>query len=233
MSKALTTLLFSCILFSLSVSSYAQTCKSYSFSSNRVYASCQDLPVLSAFLHYNYSSSANTLDIAYRVTGATTSNWISWAINPNGQQMAGSQALVAFQNSSGAIRAFTSSVASTSISTLSESTLSFGVSNLAGSFVNGEMTIFATLTLSSGMTTVNQVWQVGPVSGDNPQSHDTSSSAANMKSVGTLNLVDGTTTSGGGTSSKLRRQNVSDSIFKSFLASRSYFCLILHDCCCC
>ncbi|XP_050247843.1 cytochrome b561 and DOMON domain-containing protein At4g17280-like [Quercus robur] len=200
MSKALTTLLFSCILFSLSVSSYAQTCKSYTFSSNTVYASCQDLPVLNAFLHYNYSSTANTLDLAYRVTGATATNWISWAINPNGQQMAGSQALVAFQNSSGAMRVFTSSVASTSIATLSESALSFGVSNLNGSFVNGEMTIFATLTLSSGMTTVNQVWQVGPVSGDNPQSHDTSSNAANMRSVGTLNLLNGTTASGGGTS---------------------------------
>lgn len=208
MSKALRTLLFSCILFSLSVSSYAQTCTSYTFSSNTVYASCQDLPVLNAFLHYNYSSSDNTLHLAYRVTGATATNWISWAINPSGQQMAGSQALVAFQNSSGAMRVFTSSVASTSISTLSESALSFGVSNLNGSFVNGEMTIFATLTLSSGMTTVNQVWQVGPVSGDNPQSHATGSNAANMRSVGTLNLVDGTTSSGGGTSSKIRRQNV-------------------------
>ena len=218
MSKALTTLLFSCILFSLSVSSYAQTCKSYTFSSNTVYASCQDLPVLNAFLHYNYSSTANTLDLAYRVTGATATNWISWAINPTKAEMTGSQALVAFQNSSGAMRVYTSSVASTSISTLSESTLSFGVSNLNGSFVNGEMTIFATLTLSSGMTTVNQVWQVGPVSGDNPQSHATGSNAANMRSVGTLNLVDGTTSSGGGTSSKIRRQNVSDSIFKFFFS---------------
>ncbi|KAL4619944.1 hypothetical protein ACB092_06G117900 [Castanea dentata] len=206
MSKALTTLLFSCILFSLSVSSYAQTCNSYTFS-NKVYALCQDLPVLNAFLHYTYNSSANTLDVAYRVTGATASNWIAWAINPSGQIMAGSQALVAYQNSSG-VQAFTSAVTSSGIATPSGSTLSFGVSNLNATFVNNEMIISATLALTSGMTTVNQVWQVGPVSGNNLQSHDTSSSADNMRSVGTLNLLDGTITSGGGAGSKLRRENV-------------------------
>jgi hypothetical protein len=74
--------------------------------------------------------------------------------------------------------------------TLAEGSLSFGVSNLSATFENSEMTIFATLTLDSSMTTVNQVWQEGPLSGGSPSSHDTSSSSENMKSTGTLNFLD-------------------------------------------
>jgi hypothetical protein len=84
-------------------------------------------------------------------------------------------------------------------STLTEGALSFAVSNLSATFENNEMTIFATLTLGSG-TTVNQVWQEGPLSGDSPSIHDTSANSANMKSTATLNFLEQqpTTTSTGG-----------------------------------
>jgi hypothetical protein len=189
MGKGLTTSLLSCVLFSLCASSFAQTCKSYAFSSNKVYSSCSDLPVLSAFLHWSYDQSTHKVEIAYRHTGTSTSNWVAWAINPTATGMVGAQALVAYQDSSSAIHAYTSPVTGYG-TTLAEGDLSFGVSNLSATFVNSEMTIFATLTLDSGMTTVNQVWQEGPLSGGSPSSHNTSSSSDNMKSAGTLNFLD-------------------------------------------
>ncbi|XP_062153683.1 cytochrome b561 and DOMON domain-containing protein At5g47530-like [Alnus glutinosa] len=195
MGKGLTTLLLSCVLFSLCASSYAQTCKSYTFSSNRVFTSCQDLPVLNAFLHWSYDQSTNKVDIAYRHTGTSTSRWTAWAINPTGSGMVGAQALVAYQNSSSVMRVYTSPVSSYA-TTLAEGDLSFAVSNLSASFANSEMTIFATLTLPSG-TTVNQVWQEGPLSGDSPRSHDTASSSANLKSAGSLNFLEQQTGGGG------------------------------------
>jgi len=216
MGKGLTTLLLSCVLFSLCASSFAQTCKSYTFSSNRVFTSCQDLPVLSAFLHWSYDQSTNKVDIAYRHTGTTTSSWVAWAINPTSTGMVGAQALVAYQNSSSVMRAYTSPVSSYS-TTLTEGALSFAVSNLSATFENSnEMTIFAVLTLGSGVTTVNQVWQEGPLSGDSPGIHSTGSSA-NMKSMATLNFLDdqATTSAGGGVTSRQRRRNVSNSISKA------------------
>jgi hypothetical protein len=196
MGKGLTTLLLSCVLFSLCASSFAQTCKSYTFSSNKVFTSCQDLPVLNAFLHWSYDQSTNKVDIAYRHTGTSTSRWTAWAINPTGSGMVGAQALVAYQNSSSVMRVYTSPVSGYGISTLTEGDLSFAVSNLSASFANSEMTIFATLTLPSG-TTVNQVWQEGPLSGDSPMSHNTASSSENMKSLGSLNFLEQQTGGGG------------------------------------
>jgi hypothetical protein len=217
MSRAFKALLFSCVLFSICVSiSFAQTCKTYAFTGNRAYSSCQDLSVLSSYLHWSYNQSTNKVDIAFRHTGTSTSRWISWAINPQGEKMIGSQALVAHQNSSGLIHAYTAPLTGYAVS---EGSLSFGVSNLSATFdaANGEMSIFATLTLTSSMTTVTQVWQEGPLNGNTPGSHDTGSNAANMRSMSSLNFLDDQTTptsSGGSANSKLRKRNVSDSIFE-------------------
>jgi hypothetical protein len=104
--------------------------------------------------------------------------------------MVGAQALVAYQNSSSVMRVYTSPVSSYA-TTLAEGALSFGVSNLSATFENSnEMTIFATLTLGSSMTTVNQVWQEGPLSGDSPSIHDTASTSENMRSAGSLNFLE-------------------------------------------
>ncbi|KAH7533453.1 hypothetical protein FEM48_Zijuj04G0132100 [Ziziphus jujuba var. spinosa] len=205
MDKASKALLFSCVLFSLCASSFAQTCKSYTFSNNAIYSSCLDLPVLSSFLHWNYSQTSSTLDIAFRHTGASSSKWVSWAINPRGLAMAGSQALVAYEKS-GVFHAYTSPIASTSTD-LAEGNLSFGVSNLSASFANTEITIFAKLVLSDGETKVNQVWQEGNMVNGVPQIHATS--GPNMRSTATLDLLtEQASNTGGGTDSKLRRKNV-------------------------
>lgn len=70
------------------------------------------------------------------------------------------------------------------------------------------MTIFATLVLNEGMgTTVNQVWQVGPVTDGVPVKHEFQ--AANLNAKGTLDLLKGEATSSGSSGgARTRRKNV-------------------------
>ncbi|KAF2288846.1 hypothetical protein GH714_016954 [Hevea brasiliensis] len=190
---------------SMVLSSSAQKCSSYAFSSNQVFSACNDLPYLNSFLHWNYNSSSSKLQIAYRHSGISSSRWIAWAINPTSTGMVGSQSLVAFQQSDGTMKAYTSPISSYQTS-LQEGKLSFEVSNLSATYSNNEMIIFATLGISSiGTTTVNQVWQEGPVSSDSPQVHSTT--GANVQSMGTVNLLSGTVGASGG-NDKTRKRNI-------------------------
>ncbi|KAG6785186.1 hypothetical protein POTOM_010912 [Populus tomentosa] len=207
MDKSLTTtLLFSFfLLISLSVSSLAQNCSSYSFTNNHKYSTCNDLSQLSCSLHWNYYPSNMTADIAFRKTGASTSNWIAWALNPTGPQMAGSQALVAYLHSNGTMLAYTTQVGASG--SMQPASLNFGVPNISAENEGGVMTIFATLQLSTSLVSTNQVWQEGPLSGDNPGQHPLN--AQNRQSVGTVNFVSGSVTSTGATTTpKDRKRNV-------------------------
>lgn len=194
-----------CFLLSLFLSSSAQSCSNYAFSSNRAFTTCNSLPQLNAHLHWTYNPSRGTIDVAYRATQSST-GWVAWAINPTGLQMAGSQALVAYQSSSNGIRAYTTSVSST-MPSMQPGNLSFNVSGITAQYVSGEFIIFATVTLPSNKTTVNQVWQAGPLSNDAPSAHPTT--GANVRSLGTLDLLSGLGTTAGGGNSRLRRKNVS------------------------
>ncbi|KAM7271128.1 hypothetical protein ACFE04_030342 [Oxalis oulophora] len=183
----------------------AQTCKTQTFTTNQLFASCSDLNFLNSFLHWTYNQSSGAVDIAFRQTNTSTSRWTAWAINPSGQAMVGSQALVAMQNSSGLIYAYTTSINSTSPS-MQESDLSFPVSNLIATFDNGDMTIYATLHLPSNMLSTSQVWQEGPISNGGPGQH--SMNGGNVKSVGSIDFRTGAASSGGSSgSSKQRRRN--------------------------
>lgn len=207
MKPAMKTLLFSCalVLSLLVSSSTAQTCSSQTFTNNAIFSNCNDLPVLNSYLHWTYNQSTHIAEIAYRHTGVTTSDWVAWAINPTGTGMVGSQALIAYQNSSSVMHAYTSPISQYQTS-LPEGDLSFGVSNLAAVYASGEITIFATLQLSSSLTTVNQVWQDGPLSSGSPNIHSTTGDSLNSK--GTVNFLSGQTTSSGSGTSKQRRRNV-------------------------
>lgn len=146
-----------------------------------------------------------TADIAFRKTGASTTNWIAWALNPTRQGMAGSQALVAYRHSNGTVIVYTTQVDASG--SMQPASLSFGVPNISAEYTGGDMIIFATLQLSASLVTTNQVWQEGPLSGGSPGRHPTT--GQNIQSVGTVNFVSGTATStGGGTSSKARKRNV-------------------------
>ncbi|KAF8043015.1 hypothetical protein BT93_A1376 [Corymbia citriodora subsp. variegata] len=182
-------------LITLFASCFAtQACNNHTFSNNRTFAKCVDLPVLNSSLHWNYNRSSYTLDLAFWHVGKTPSRWVAWAINPSGKHMIGSQALVAYQsNSNGSMRVYTSPVDSFA-TTLPEGRLKYWVSRLSATFEKeSEMTIFAVVQLTSNMTTINQVWQEGPLNGkgDGPSAHATSGD--HVKSFGSLNLVTGVT----------------------------------------
>ncbi|XAR68164.1 hypothetical protein NMG60_11003200 [Bertholletia excelsa] len=200
-----TTFFFASLLISLFSSSSAQTCTSYTFSSNKLYSNCSDLPYLNSYLHWTYHSANSTVDIAYRHTSVDTLTWVAWALNPSGTQMIGAQSLVALHNSSGVPHAYTSAVTSYQ-TTLQESTLSFTVPTLTAEYVSGEMIIYATLELPSGQTSFQQVWQAGPVSNGQPGRHPTT--GANMQSVATIDFSTGSTTATGGGGSQQRKKNI-------------------------
>ncbi|XP_027088505.2 cytochrome b561 and DOMON domain-containing protein At4g17280-like [Coffea arabica] len=187
-------------------STSAQSCSKYKFAGNKVFSTCSDLPYLNSYLHWTYSPSSQSLEIAFRCMGTSSSRWVSWAINPTSQGMVGSQSLVAFQKSDGTMRAYTSPIKGYQ-TRLQEGDLSFPVSDLSAIYSNNEMIIFATLKLQNSSSTLNQVWQEGPLSNDSPGMHPTT--GPNVQSMGTLNLLSGESkTTAGASSSKLKSKNI-------------------------
>ncbi|XP_052182713.1 cytochrome b561 and DOMON domain-containing protein At5g47530 [Diospyros lotus] len=186
----------------------AQSCVNYAFKNNKQFSACNDLPYLNSFLHWTYNPSSETLQIAFRHAGITSSRWVAWAINPQSKGMLGSQAIVAFQKSDGTMSVYTSPVTAYQTN-LQQGDLSFPVSDLSATFSDNEIVIFATLQLPNNSSTVNQVWQDGPVSNGSPQTHDTS--GANVQSMASLNLLSGQSApagGGGAGSSKIKKKNI-------------------------
>ncbi|GFY91616.1 auxin-responsive family protein [Actinidia rufa] len=173
-------ILFSSILISLFLFSSAQSCNNYAFASNKVFSSCNDLPYLNSFLHWTYEKSSGTAQIAYRHTGITSSRWVAWAINPESKGMLPDP--------------------------IAERDLRFAVLDLTATYSNSEIVIFATLKLPSNTTTVNQVWQDGPLSNDSPRSHDVS--GPNIQSMATVNLLSGQSGTSGAANSKIKKKNI-------------------------
>lgn len=166
----------------------ARTCSNHKFTASRVYSSCQDLPHLSAHLHWTYNSSTGQAQIAYRARQGS-SGWVAWAINPNQIGMVGSEALVAFHNSNGSMVAYPTLITSYSPSML-PGDLSFQVSGLSTEYSNNEITIYAVVGPFAGGSLVNQVWQAGSlVLDDIPQMHAVSQQ--NLQSTGELDFLSG------------------------------------------
>ncbi|KAF8096253.1 hypothetical protein N665_0313s0023 [Sinapis alba] len=206
MAKPSNLLCVSVFIFIITKTALAQTCSNYKFSSNTLFESCNDLPVLDSFLHYTYHSSSGNLQIAYRHTKLTSGKWVAWAVNPTSTGMVGAQAIVAYPQSDGSVRAYTSPISSYQTS-LQEGDLSFNVSELSATYQNNEMVIFATLILPlANGGNVNTVWQDGSLSGNNLLSHLTSGN--NIRSVSTLNLLSSVSGGGAGGDSKLKKRNV-------------------------
>jgi len=144
--------------------------------------------------------------MAFRQTGVSSSAWVAWAINPTATGMVGAQSLVAYPQSGGAPKVYTAPIADYSTK-LEEGNLTYGVSDLNATYQSNEMIIFATWTLPTTVTTINQVWQAGPLSGTTIQAHSTSNSA-NLNSMGTVNLLSGQSQTQGGGNSRLKKRNV-------------------------
>ncbi|XP_068645215.1 cytochrome b561 and DOMON domain-containing protein At3g25290-like [Aristolochia californica] len=181
-------------------------CTSQTFSRNRVYSLCSDLPTLSSSLHWTFDAARSFLSLAFVAPPAHPKGWIAWAVNPSGPSMIGSQALIAFKQPNGSMAVKTFNVSS--YGPITPSPIDYRVSDMQAEFVGGMMMIFATLALPKGTIHINQVWQVGSaVDGSVPQKHDLS--PANLAAKGTLDLMKGQTI--GGTTagdSRLKKKNI-------------------------
>lgn len=233
MDKFSKTVQFSCFLiFCLFASSYAQNCPPYTFSNGNLYTACTTLPVLNAFLHWNYHQNNHTINIAYRHLEVTASNWVAWSLNLDRSGMEGAQSLVAFFNSTGSIHAYTSPIANYG-TTLQEGPLSFPVPSIAAEFAgNNQIIIYATIELPAGRTSFTQVWQHGDVSGNTPLRHPTSGD--NMRSVATIDFATGATSGTGAASggSRQRKRNVSITLSFNYMIAYSinkFICPLLSD----
>ncbi|KAI4317455.1 hypothetical protein L6164_025322 [Bauhinia variegata] len=199
MSTTSSRFLFSFAVFSsLLFTSFAQNCRSYSFSGGQTFKFCRDLPQLSSHLHWSYKQATGKLDLAYRHGGITsTDKWVAWAINANNNfqnSMIGAQALVAIpQSIKGTTRVYTSPISGYA-TTLAKGTIVYKVSGLSATRQGNEVTIFATLMLPSGTTTLVHLWQEGPLSDSEPQMHDMDSANLNAKEI--LDLVSGQASAG-------------------------------------
>lgn len=172
----------------LQIQSNAANCSSQSFSSNRAFALCSDLPHLNASIHWTYNASNSSISIAFVSPPANSDGWIAWAINPTAKGMVGSQALLAFRGSNGSMSVHTYNI--TAYGPISPSAIDFAVWSAEAEHSAGVMRIFASLALPNNATTVNQVWQVGAaVTGTSPAKH--AFSPENLSAKGTLDLTKG------------------------------------------
>lgn len=201
------------VLCSVFLTSSAQTCNSQTFTNNKQFTSCRDLPHLTSYLHWTFDQATGKLDIAFRHTGITsTDKWVSWAINPSSNlnsAMMGAQALVAIPQSSGSPKVYTTSIADYKPN-MAEGNISYPHTGLSATYSNSELTIYATLTLPSGTTSLVHLWQDGAVSGSTLQGH--ALGTANFQAKESLDLASGTTQAGSSGNSVRRRRNVSTSI---------------------
>ncbi|KAG7533444.1 Cytochrome b561/ferric reductase transmembrane, partial [Arabidopsis thaliana x Arabidopsis arenosa] len=181
------------IVFKATTDGVRARCDSKQFRNGKHFRSCIDLPVLDSYLHFSYVRETGVLDVAYRHTNVESSSWIAWGINPTSKGMVGAQTLLAYRNSSsGFMRAYTSSIKDYSTK-LQEGPLSFHVTQLSAEFLNGEMTIFATIVLPTNTTVVNHLWQDGPLKeGDRLGMH--AMNRDHLKSMASLDLLSGQVT---------------------------------------
>lgn len=189
------------------------TCTSQSKNlKNEIYAHCLDLPSLSSFLHFTYDASNRSLSIAFVAAPAKSGGWIAWAINPTAPGMAGSQALVAYKDSKGAVTVKLYNVSSYE-SIVPTKKLSFDVWDTSADESGGLMRIYGKVKVPEELAKagkLNQVWQVGPsvTPGGMIAKHDFA--PPNLNSKGALDLS-GAQTGGGstGTDSRTKKRNVS------------------------
>ncbi|KAG2277690.1 hypothetical protein Bca52824_060245 [Brassica carinata] len=205
---------FWALLISPSVSQ--QTCKSQTFSGDKTYPHCLDLPQLKAFLHYSYDEPNTTLAVVFSAPPSKPGGWIAWAINPQATGMAGAQTLVAFKDPSKGV-AVVKTLNISSYSTIIPSKLAFDVWDMKAEEVSGDgggtLRIFARIKVPSDLAAkgkVNQVWQVGP--GVSPKGmiakHDFDT--ANLYSKGPLDLSGNNNGGGGGGEgdSRVKKRNI-------------------------
>ncbi|KAK9757221.1 hypothetical protein RND81_01G149200 [Saponaria officinalis] len=164
------------------------SCKSIIFSNNKTFDNCIDLSALKAILHYTYNPTLSTLSIAFTARPPTPTGWISWALNPKDVGMIGAQTLVAYKPDNTNLITI-NQINIKSYKELVPGPLSYNVTDRSALESNGDVTIFATWAIPHGETSVNTVWQVGPVINGKPGKHDFNPDNLNAKLK--LGLVNG------------------------------------------
>ncbi|KAL5801882.1 hypothetical protein ACOSQ3_033514 [Xanthoceras sorbifolium] len=161
------------------------TCTSQTLKNKEKFDKCLDLPALDSYLHYSYNATNSSLSIAFVAPPAKPQGWIAWAINPTGQGMIGSQALLAFKSNN---KVVVKTLDISSFSSISESKLSFETWDLSGEATsNGNLVIYGSMKVEEKADMLNQVWQVGSEVEDGmPLKHGFQ--PENMESKGTLVL---------------------------------------------
>ncbi|XP_031101208.1 cytochrome b561 and DOMON domain-containing protein At3g25290-like [Ipomoea triloba] len=198
------TLLLS-LIASLISPAASQTCSSQTFANNKLYAHCNDLPTLGAYLHWTYNPPESTLSVAFVAAPAKPEGWISWALNPTGSGMIGAQSLIAFRDSKGGMAVKTYNITSYAIV---ESEVWFRVKEATAESSGGAMRLFATVVLpEKGKTTFNHVWQVGSsVTGGVPDKHEFK--PANLNSKGSIDLLKGESNADTSGDSRIKKRNI-------------------------
>ncbi|EES15332.1 hypothetical protein BDA96_07G210600 [Sorghum bicolor] len=150
-------------------------CGSEKFPAGRAYASCEDLPKLGASIHWTYDASKTSLSVAFVAAPAAAGGWVAWGLNPTGEGMAGTQALVALAGSGSAAPTVRTYNITGYVPLGKASTpLDFPATDLAADAAGsgGKIRVYGKLQLRKGMKAVNQVWQVGASStGGAPDKH--------------------------------------------------------------
>ncbi|CAK7349422.1 unnamed protein product [Dovyalis caffra] len=202
-----------CVSISLILPVNSQTCAKQTFTNNKLYANCLDLPTLTSYLHFTYNSTNATLSVAFFASPSKANGWVAWAINPKVPAMGGAQALVAFKDSRGVMTVKTYNISSYTLDSVVQSKLAFDVWDTRAEEERGVMRIFAKIKVPAELAakgTVNHVWQVGP-SVDAAKSVLTphEMGGPNLNAKGTLDLNGGHSVStGGGVDSRTKRKNI-------------------------
>ncbi|OIW01057.1 hypothetical protein TanjilG_14240 [Lupinus angustifolius] len=153
-------IVFSITLFFFSpVSSI--TCSTQKLPSTHSYTNCTNLPTLNATLHSTYNATNHSLSVAFAADSPKSDGWVSWGINPTAPKMFGAGALIATKIS-GKTNVNTYNLISASVPYKQEK-LSFDVWDLSVEDVNGVITIFASVKVPEKGDSLNQLWQVGPI----------------------------------------------------------------------
>ncbi|ONM56142.1 cytochrome b561 and DOMON domain-containing protein At3g25290 [Zea mays] len=186
-------------------------CAGESFSANRAYAACNDLPRLGASMHWTYDRASGDLHVAFVAAPAAPGGWVAWALNPSGDGMAGAQALVAgpFPDGGGTWAVRTYNVSGYALG--EPGPIAFPASDLAAELgADGRVRVFGTLGLGAaavggGGVLLNQVWQVGAAvsSGGVPAPH--AMGADNLAAKAKLDLLRATTVAAGADSATRKR----------------------------
>jgi len=167
LNAAVLSLLSLSVLLPASLSQSHSSCKSHKFSTKKTFENCIDLPTLNAAVHWTFDAATSALSMAF---SAKSDGWIAWGLNPQGSGMVGTQALIAGKFAGAALSVDTYDIQSYHAAV--KGPISYNVTGIsAEESADGKIAIFGDWALPKGQSTVNQVWQVGPIVGVKPGRH--------------------------------------------------------------